>query len=276
MGKNIDIIHNAKFWKPNTEEKITFFNGHFNSFEFDKHAHEEYTISLIHDGNMKGFLDGFSHHFQKSAILTINPDEVHSCRTDNEEGYNYTSLYFDKSVLEKLSKDEFGSKDIYFNKFSLFNEKIYKRLAYLVFKDEKKEISKLEFESNLIEVLKEIVLLNTSFTSENNLSNNDKMVLKAKEFMNDNFFLDICLDDISNELDISKYHFLRLFKEKAYCSPHSYLMNRRVEKAKQFLQKGETIINTAYACGFNDQSHLHRRFKSIIGLTPKEYQKFFN
>lgn len=275
MKKDIDVIHNAKFWKPNIDENMTFFKGHFNRFEFDKHAHEEYTITLIHDGNMKGFLDGFSHHFQKSAILTINPDEIHACRTDDKEGYNYTSLYFNKSTLEKLSRDEFGSKELYFDKFTLFNENIYRKLAWLIYKEEQKQISKLEFESELIEVLKEIFLLNTAFNSQKTLSSHDKLILKAKEFINDNFQLDIGLDDISKELEVSKYHFLRLFKEKTFCSPHSYLMNRRVEKAKQLLQKGETLINTAYACGFTDQSHLHRRFKSMVGTTPKNYQNFF-
>lgn len=276
MGKNLDIIHNAKFWKPNIQENITLFNGHFNRFEFDKHAHEEYTITLVHDGNMKAFLDGFSHHFEKAAILTINPDEIHACRTDNEQGYIYTSLYFNKSILEKLCLEEFGSKDIYFNKTTLLDENIYRKLAFLVRKDELGLISKLEFESNLVDVLKDIILLNSSFTSQKIISSHDKLVLKAKEYINDNFSLDIGLDDISNELDVSKYHFLRLFKEKTYCSPHSYLMNRRVEKAKQLLQKGESLVNTAYACGFTDQSHLNKRFKAMVGLTPKSYQNFFN
>lgn len=276
MGKNIDLIHSAKFWKPDIEDNITFFNGHFNSFEFDKHAHEEYTISLIHDGNMKGFLDGFSQHFQKSAILTINPDEVHACRTDNEDGYNYTSIYFNKSILEKLSHDEFGSKEIYFNKKTIFKEDIYNKLATLARKDELGLISKLEFECELIEVLKKIFILNSHFSNEKVLNNHDKMVLKAKEFINDNFFLDLSLDDISKQLDISKYHFLRLFKQKTHCSPHSYLMNRRVEKAKQLLQKGESLVNIAHSCGFSDQSHLHKRFKACVGITPKKYQNFFN
>ena len=53
-------------------------------------------------------------------------------------------------------------------------------------------------------------------------------------------------------------------------------MLKRVEKAKNLIRKGETLINTAYMCGFNDQSHLNRRFKTITGLTPGQYKKFFN
>ncbi len=274
MKKDLDLIHNAKFWKANIKEDITFFDGHFNRFEFDKHVHEEYTITLVQDGNMKAFLDGFSHSFNESAILTINPDEVHACKTEHEEGYKYNSIYFKQSLVEELCE---GKKDIFFSKSVLENKEIYRKLTSIVSKDEKKQISQLELECELIEVMKSIVNLNTNFnTNTSSLTPHDCLIKKAKEYINDNFSLNLTLDDISKELSVSKYHFLRLFKEKTYLSPHNYLMLRRIEKAKQFLQKGDSIINTAYECGFNDQSHLHRRFKAITGLTPKNYQNFFN
>jgi AraC-like DNA-binding protein len=270
-----NIIHQAKFWKPSLQEDIVFYKGHFNTFEFDKHVHDEYTITLVQDGRMNAFLDGFSKEYNKSAILTINPDQIHACKTKDGEGYKYNSIYFNKSVIEKISKDEFNCKEIFFDKSSLENKEIYQKLSRLVIMDELGQISKLDFECNFIEVLKDILKLNTNISSDIKLSSHDTMIKRAKEFINDNFALDLSLDDISKHLDISKYHFLRLFKDKTYISPHSYLMLRRVEKAKQFLQNGESLINTAYLCGFNDQSHLHRRFKSLVGITPKNYQNFF-
>jgi len=268
-------IHFTKFWKPNIQDDILLFKGHFNTFEFDKHAHEEYTLTLVHDGNMTAYLDGSSQKFTKSTILTINPDKIHACKTYDEEGYNYTSLYFNEDVLKQLAKDEFGKNRLYFDKTTLFNQTIYNKLAYLIASEEQGLISKLEFEVGLIEALKSTFMLNTNRISLKNISSHDKLVSKAKEFINDNFFVNLSLDDIANEMNISKYHFLRLFKQKTHFSPHEYLMNRRLEKAKQSLQKGESIINSAYSCGFNDQSHLHRRFKATMGMTPKNYQDFF-
>jgi len=276
MEKNIDLIHCAKFWKPSIQENITFCNAHFNVFEFDKHAHEEYTISLVHDGNMKCFLNGFSHHFQKTTILTINPDEIHACRTDNTAGYKYTSIYFDKAFLKKLSKNEFNSKDVYFGNSTINDWSIYIRLTILARRDELSLVSKLEFECELIDIIKKVFILNSASSLRKEFNRHDKIISKAKEYINDNFFSDLCLDDISKEVGISKYHFLRLFKQEMNCSPHTYLMNRRVEKAKQFLLKGKSLVNIAYECGFSDQSHLHRRFKASVGVTPKKYQKFFN
>lgn len=274
MGKN--IIHQAKFWKPNLQEDVLFYKGHFNTFEFEKHVHEEYTITLLHDGKMASFLDGFSQEINRASILTLNPDQVHTCQIKDNKGYRYSTIYFNELVLKKIFEEEFNSKDIYFNKSILKNDEVYKKLSILVALDEIGEITKLDFECNFIEALKDILKLNTNITTEVKLSSHDTLVKKAKEYINDNFYLDLSLDDISKHLDISKYHFLRLFKDKTYISPHSYLMLRRIEKAKQFLQNGESLINTAYFCGFNDQSHLHRRFKSLVGITPKNYQNFLS
>lgn len=268
-------IHYTKFWKPDIKDDMLFFNGHFNTFAFDKHVHEEYTITLVHYGIMHAFLEGTTHHLGKSTILTINPDEIHACKSACPEGYNYTSLYFNPKVLENLSYDEFKSKDIYFDKTILQDEETYSKLANLVALNEKGDAGKLEFESGLVEAVSSIIQKNSKLSSQMKISKSDKLISRAKEFINDNFSIDISLDDISKELEISKYHFLRMFKEKTHISPHSYLMLKRVEKAKKALQKGTTLIDTAYSCGFNDQSHLNRRFKALTGLTPGNYQKFF-
>lgn len=273
--KNEETKSFSKFWKPAEKEDILLFKGYFDTFEYDKHAHEEYTISLIHDGNMKGFLNGFSHNFSQSTILTINPDEIHACKTNNDLGYTYNSIYFKPSFLNNIVKEHGVKTPLYFKSNTLNDKNLYQKLSVLVASNELGTSSKMEFESVLVEVLEQMFRLNHFQTNLPFLGNKEVLIVQAKEFINDNYALDLSLDDIATQLDISKYHFLRMFKSHTHISPHSYLMNRRIEKAKQSLQKGTTIIDTAYNCGFTDQSHLHRRFKTIMGITPKQYQNFF-
>jgi AraC-like DNA-binding protein len=265
----------SKFWKPTEKDDILLFKGHFDTYEYDKHAHEEYTISLIHDGNMKGFLNGFSHNFSQSTVLTINPDEIHACKTNSDLGYTYNSIYFRASFLNDIANEHGIRTPLYFKKNTLNDKGLYQKLSALVALNEIGISSKIEFESVLIDVLEQMFQLNHFQRNVLFANNKERLISRAKEFINDNYALDLRLEDIAKELNISKYHFLRIFKSYTHISPHSYLMNRRIEKAKIFLQKGTSIINTAYDCGFNDQSHLHRRFKAIMGITPKQYQNFF-
>jgi transcriptional regulator GlxA family with amidase domain len=46
----------------------------------------------------------------------------------------------------------------------------------------------------------------------------------------------------------------------------------RIERAKTLLQRGFDLSHVALECGFFDQSHLHRHFKAVTTVTPKEYQ----
>lgn len=270
------IINSSKFWKPNIKEEILLYKGHFNAFESHKHVHEEYTITLVQAGEMNTFIDGFSHNFKESTILTINPDKVHACKTEKKIGYKYNSVYFKPSFLDHIFQNDSLSKNIYFDKNTLENKNLYERFCSLILQDEKCLISTFDFECEFIDILKEIMHLNSTTHININSKHHDSIIKKAKEYMNDNFHLELTLDDIVQELEISKYHFIKIFKEIMHVSPHTYLMLKRVEKAKQALQKGESLINTAYNCGFNDQSHLNRRFKAITGLTPGSYKNFFN
>lgn len=271
-----DIVYDAKFWNPNINEDIILHKAQCTNFSFDKHVHEDYTIGLIQEGVMDAFLGGSKEKLNKTTIITVNPDETHACQTQKGLGYKHYSIYLKPSFFKTLSNENFLGQELFFKNASFQNEVLANKLINIINQNEYQLNSTIDFECELIDSISELLLQNANTTLQKNLSSHDKMIKKAKEFINDNLSLDLHLQDISDELDISKYHFLRLFKEKNFISPHSYLMLKRVEKAKNLIRKGETLINTAYMCGFNDQSHLNRRFKTITGLTPGQYKKFFN
>ncbi|NJR63633.1 MAG: helix-turn-helix transcriptional regulator [Cyanobacteria bacterium CRU_2_1] len=80
---------------------------------------------------------------------------------------------------------------------------------------------------------------------------------------------DISLEAMADHLGISRYHFCRMFKQSTGLSPHQYLIQCRVERAKQLLRQGKMKISeVAIACGFTHQSHLHRHFKRLADVIP--------
>lgn len=92
------------------------------------------------------------------------------------------------------------------------------------------------------------------------------------DYINDNLGHELSLKELAAIAQISQYHFCRAFKQMTGLSPHQYLIQQRVERAKQLLQTGEMSIGAvAIACGFAHQSHLHRHFKRLTGVTPKTF-----
>lgn len=82
----------------------------------------------------------------------------------------------------------------------------------------------------------------------------------------------IRLDDLARLAGLSPFHFQRMFRETFGLSPHAFTRRRRVERARDLLRAGEPVAEIAAACGFGDQSHFTRVFKSETGLTPAAYR----
>lgn len=97
---------------------------------------------------------------------------------------------------------------------------------------------------------------------------------QAVDYIQDHLAQEISLNELASELGISRYYFCRLFKQSTGLSPHQYVIQQRVERAKQLLQRGGmSIADIAQACGFTHQSHLTRHFKRLTGVTPKTLLK---
>lgn len=72
-------------------------------------------------------------------------------------------------------------------------------------------------------------------------------------------------------LQMTTTQFRRRFKHTLHLAPHQYVIRQRVERASELLQMGRSsIAQVAHEVGFADQSHLHRHFKRLLGVTPAD------
>ncbi len=85
---------------------------------------------------------------------------------------------------------------------------------------------------------------------------------------------DLSLEAIASTLGMSQYYFARLFKQSMGIAPYQYVIQQRVERAKQLLRQRElSIAEIALRCGFASQGHLNLHFKRLVGVTPREFRK---
>jgi AraC family transcriptional regulator len=96
-----------------------------------------------------------------------------------------------------------------------------------------------------------------------------RVLQRTVEYVEENLADDLSLAEIAGVANVSPRHFSRLFKEAVGSPPHRYVVERRVERAKELLLGTDLpIAEIARGVGFSGQSHLHFHVKRLLGVTP--------
>lgn len=101
----------------------------------------------------------------------------------------------------------------------------------------------------------------------------ERQLLRVLDYIHEHLNQDIKLADLATLLNMSQFHFSHVFKQSIGMAPYQYLLQQRVERAKQLLKHtNQSIAEIAFLCGFNSHSHLSKQFRQITGMTPKAYR----
>jgi AraC-like DNA-binding protein len=247
---------------------ITALSASINEFSYKKHAHEEYAIGVTIRGIQRYNLDGSLQLSYQNGVMLFNPEQAHDGMAHDESGLDYVMLYIKPQLLlealEKKDMIRFPSPIVYDDRLkqSILN------LAHgiLAHKDD-------AFCSELFLSLTDS-LIQTDLSTE--MKKDITLIKKAKDILHAHLATGLKLDDISKELGLSKYQFIRLFKAHTGISPYQYYLNVKIEHAKQMIEKSGDIYSAVADCGFVDLTHLNKHFKNVYGTTAFEYSSYLN
>src|SRR6266436_3163361 len=97
---------------------------------------------------------------------------------------------------------------------------------------------------------------------------------RARNYIDDCYDLPLDLDAISKQACLSRYHFLRLFRNTFDTTPHQYLIQRRIEKAKELLRWRElSVTDICFEVGFQSLGSFSSLFRRCVGDAPAKYRK---
>jgi AraC family transcriptional regulator len=97
---------------------------------------------------------------------------------------------------------------------------------------------------------------------------------RVKEFISANLEEDLSLAEISAVADLSQFHFARAFRRSTGMTPQQFLMQQRIERAKELLSKDDLpIVEISLRTGFKNQSHFTSLFRKFTSLTPKVWRE---
>ena len=97
---------------------------------------------------------------------------------------------------------------------------------------------------------------------------------RARAFIDHCYDHPLNLDQISAKACFSRYHFLRLFRQAFKKTPHQYLIERRIEKAKELLTADDLrVTDVCFEVGFQSLGSFSSLFHKWVGHAPATYRE---
>jgi AraC-like DNA-binding protein len=84
----------------------------------------------------------------------------------------------------------------------------------------------------------------------------------------------VSIEEIASACNLSRSYFIHAFRETTHRTPHQWLLERRIDRARDLLKHSDySLSEIAIACGFSDQSHFTRIFSQWVGVPPGAWRR---
>jgi AraC family transcriptional regulator len=248
--------------------------------EFQPHSHSAFTVTAILAGGMTATIGERVYELSGGEIALTNVGQRHSAHATEVE---FVSIGVSPVLVNELVA-ELGlmrtSVEIVFRRSLIVDETLtqFARAAASEIAAEQVGLAAM-----LDALVRQVVIhllrchLTVRKSDQIELSRAgpvDRRLRRAVEFMHDNFDREIAVEEIAAAAYLSEYHFARFFKQISGVTPHVYLANLRLERARKLL--AETVLpisEIASMVGYQSQSHFTKMFKSVTGVTPRAYRE---
>ncbi len=238
---------------------------------FGRHMHDQFGIGVILRGAQKSLSGRGIVEAEAGDVITVNPGEIHDGSPIGDHGRSWQMLYFDPAVfLKPIHALTDGHDNMAELSHPAINDPVSAKLflkLYHAITDKNGCDSEIQFHENLLILLERLIEYASS--EHNNVV--PKSIRDAQSRIDDDPSVALTLDELANIAGISQFQLIRSFSKFTGLTPHAYLVQRRLQRARMMIASGEALANIAHACGFADQSHMTRLFVSAYGMTPGNY-----
>jgi len=258
-----------------TDKNLPFLELRYSNSNthYKKHFHSTFSIGVNKEGVSIYTNSDKEYTLDKNMISIMNPNAVHSCNSCGEIINEYYMLYIDKDWCKNIQKSINSEVEefVHVNEHILKDDKLYIEFLNLC----EQLFSEISYNDKEDELINFFIKFFSLYIKKDSIEVVDAKFEKIVAYLNVNYKDNISLDELSKIFKLSPFYIIRLFKSQINLTPHSYLLNIKINRAKELLKKGYSIVDTALECGFFDQSHFHKNFLKIVATTPKEYRLNF-
>ena len=243
------------------------------------HFHEFDKIVLLLSGKVDYVVEDITYPLKPWSVLLVRHHAIHKALIDVSVPYDRIILYLDRNYFSRVLPDAslmacFEASDLS-GKCLLFPDEMQKKELSSVISSYEAAAKDLQFGSDAMRdtfIMQFLILVNRiSVSADSNAvleRRYDEKIRQALSYINENLSRDLTVDSLSSQVFLSKYHFMRLFKQQTGTTVHSYIRQKRLLYAARLIREGVPAGQAASLSGFNDYSVFNRAFRECFGIRP--------
>ena len=245
------------------------FDAHADSSLNVSHCHSEYEILFVREGHGRFLVEGAEFPMEPMTLILVPPLRYHCVEVSDEHSYDRMVIRFRPwllpqkytELLEKLVEESDG---IYLPGGCIPEAAlaVFDRISTVCGVPDKQKNAMMTL------LISEILLLLSTAEYKKFSECDDDLGARALRYLNLHLYENITLDRVARHFFVSKYYLCRAFKKRNGISVHGYITKKRIIRAKQLIEAGETATGAAYRVGFGDYSAFYRSYVKIVGVSP--------
>lgn len=234
---------------------------------FPRHTHDEFGLGYLVDGGQESWSGRGLVEAEAGDIITVNPGELHDGIGRKGAARHWRMLFLTPQAVEAFTDHPASSVEL--QKPVVRDPQRLALVAQAI-----SAVSCDEPDPDRIEELLLLAIRSIADTSQPVMEGQarSKEVTAVLEKIEADFALRLTLSDYAATTGLSRYQILRQFAKEVGATPHAYLTQHRVKKARGYLREGLPLAEAAVASGFSDQSHMTRAFVRQLGISPGRYR----
>ena len=240
---------------------------------FGRHTHEQFGVGLIERGAQKSASGRGMVEAGAGDIITVNPGEVHDGAPIGDGGRAWRMLYLDPAIVADCTADITEAGDAVAREFT--SPALSDPQMASLFRDLFQAMTGDDADHGRLKADEALVLLLGGLLQPGRARQRPvpARIASARAWIDDDPAAALTLAALAREAGLSRFQFVRAFARETGLTPHAYLMQRRIHRARRLIIGGMRLSEAAAASGFADQSHMTRLFVRSFGMAPGSYAR---